>query len=135
MSRPNPLDPRHIQGQNPSTPERELGHTSSIPVRVQMDGNEEELGGKPAFLFKSGDLLAGSLDSSGGNLPAAPSGQWQLVRYFTLGVRDPGVGGINPEVIIRGIHGQGYLSLEAVSDRTRRADGRIITDLAQPREN
>jgi hypothetical protein len=108
MSRPNPLDPGHIQGQNPSTPERELGHTSNIPGRVQMEGNEEELGGKPAFLFGSGDLLAVSLDSSGANLPAAPSGQWQLVRYFTLGVRNPGVGGVNPEVIISGIHAQGY---------------------------
>jgi hypothetical protein len=108
MPRPNPLDPGNIQGQNPSTPERLPGHTSDIPVRGQMDGNEEELGGKPAFLFGSGELLAVSLDSSGANLPAAPSGQWQLVRYFTLGVRDPGIDGVNPEVIISGIHAQGF---------------------------
>jgi len=50
-----------------------------------------------------------SLDSSGANLPAPESGQkWEMARYFTLGVRDAGVEGINPETIIRGIRADGF---------------------------
>ena len=104
---PNSLDPGHIEGQNPATPERVLGHTAF--ARGENNANEETLGGRPAFVFVSGKQAAVTLDSSGENLPA-PSGPapWKLDKYFTLGVRDASAIDRNPETIIRAIAAQGY---------------------------
>jgi hypothetical protein len=104
---PNPLDPGHIDGQNPATPERLPGATPIVEGKATGAGNEEELGGRPAFLFKSGTLYGVSLDSSGANLPAQ-SIAWALDRYITLGVRDVGLPNITPEPVIRGIVARGY---------------------------
>lgn len=105
MPRPDPLSDGHIEGQNPATPERPPGSTSDVVS--EPGGNEEELGGRPAFLFRSGAMAGVTLDSSGANLPPhEPS--WTMERYFTLGVRDAGLETINPEVIIRGIKARGY---------------------------
>lgn len=106
---PDPLKPGHIEGQNPSTPERMPGHTSyySDESAKETSCNEEELGGRPAFLYCSGEWSAVTLDSSGQNLPALGPG-WNLKMYFTLGVRDAAPPGIIPEQVIRKIHLQGY---------------------------
>ena len=106
---PDPLKPGHIPGQNPATPERMPGHTGAVASATVADqGNEEELGGRPAFLFRAGDLHGVTLDSSGQNLPQTTPAQWQLESYFTLGVRDAVPGDINPEQIIRGVRAAGY---------------------------
>lgn len=68
--------------------------------------NEEDLGGRPAFLFGAGNMRGVTLDSSGANLPQVDEA-WQLLRCFTLGVRDVGVSGLNPEAIIRAIRTRG----------------------------
>jgi len=101
----DPLNPGRIPGQNPETPERLPGHTAA--VRSDPTGNEEELGGRPAFLFRSGTRRGVTLDSSGANLPPTDR-PWILARYITLGVRDVGFEGTNPEPVIRGIEAQGY---------------------------
>ena len=108
MPRPDPLAPGHIEGQNPATPERMPGHTAD--VESKPGGNEELLGGRPAFLFQAGEFAGATLDSSGANLPPAENGRpWQLEQMFTLGVRDVGPGDIYPEKIIAGIRAHGYL--------------------------
>lgn len=107
MAKPDPLDEGHIPGQNPATPERVHEHTRVVESRP--DGNEEDLGGRPAFLFRCGDMLGVTLDSSGANLPVIQTeGGWTLERYFTLGIRDVGLDDISPESIIRGIRANGY---------------------------
>lgn len=107
--KPDPLAPAHIEGQNPATPQRLPGHTGAV-ASAPAGGldNEEELGGRPAFLFKSGPLAAVTLDSSGANLPLRAAEPWQLQQAVTLGVRDVGLPGINPEPVIRGIFSAGY---------------------------
>lgn len=103
---PSPLDPGHITGQNPNTPERLPGSTAHVEGN---DANEETLGGRPAFVFVSGAQAAVTLDSSGENLPAPDGSEpWKLDRYFTLGVRDAPAIDRNPETIIRAIASQGY---------------------------
>lgn len=106
---PDPLKPGNITGQNPATPERMPGHTGyySDGDRSQVSDNEEDLGGRPAFLYRSGEWAGATLDSSGQNLPARQD-RWQLDRHFTLGVRDVGPESITPEEIIRGIQFRGY---------------------------
>ncbi len=107
--RPDPLSSGHIDGQNPSTPERLPGHTADVDSVSIGGDNENELGGRPAFLFEAGEMAGVTLDSSGANLPELAQGvRWQLARYFTLGVRSPGLQGVNPEPIIRGIRAQGF---------------------------
>ena len=109
MTKPDPLAPGNIPGQNPATPERLPGHSADAPPKASMPGNEEELGGRPAFLYHAGDMAAVTLDSSGANLPAPPGAQpWVLSRDFTLGVRDVGLENMSPEPIIRGIYSEGY---------------------------
>lgn len=103
---PDPLEPGHIDGQNPNTPERMPGHTRAVQPSGP-DANEEELGGRPAFLFQCGPLRGVTLDSSGENLPSE-AGKWTLERYFTLGIRDCGLEDIGPETLIRGIKARGY---------------------------
>lgn len=112
---PDPLKPGHITGQNPNTPERLPEHTADRNVRgrSQAQGNEEDLGGRPAFLFTSGNMSAVTLDSSGANLPPPPSGDWMLARYFTLGVRDAGLEDVRPEKIIQGVLAEGYFAWKA----------------------
>ena len=106
---PDPLKPGNIPGQNPATPERMPGHTAAVASETPAEqGNEEELGGRPAFLFRAGEWRGVTLDSSGQNLPKTPPSEWQLERYFTLGVRDAVPGDINPEQIIRGVRASGY---------------------------
>ncbi|MGD9659395.1 MAG: hypothetical protein AB7U61_17445 [Methylocystis sp.] len=107
FKRPDSLNPGQIEGQNPATPERLPSHTADVVSIPAAGANEEELGGRPAFLFESDGLAAVTLDSSGQNLPPRNGAGWQLVRYFTLGVRDAGLAGINPEPIIRRIHKRG----------------------------
>ncbi len=73
------------------------------------DANEEEFGGRPAYLFFSGDLAAVTLDPSGANLPAQPGEEpWLLDRSFVLGVRDVGLLDMNPEPLVLGIKTDGY---------------------------
>lgn len=105
---PDPEKPGHITGQNPETPERLPGHTAHVDPAPGAADNEEELGGRPAFLFAAGAWRAVTLDSSGSNLPKPEEERWRLVRYFTLGVRDAGLEGIDPEPILRGIVARGY---------------------------
>jgi len=106
---PDPLKPAHITGQNPATPERMPGHTGyySENDRSSNTANEEDLGGRPAFLFRSGEWAGVTLDSSGQNLPARGPG-WRLEQYFTLGIRDAAPMGIIPEQVVRAIHSDGY---------------------------
>jgi hypothetical protein len=108
FKRPDPLNPGQIEGQNPATPQRLPSHTADVASVPAGGANEEELGGRPAFLFEANNLAAVTLDSSGQNLPKSDGGSWRLVRYFTLGVRDAGLAGISPEPIIRGVHARGY---------------------------
>lgn len=104
---PDPLKPGHIQGQNPATPERHPGATGEVGSRHAGDANEEDLGGRPAFLFQSGVLGAVTLDSSGANLPDSGGLPWVLARMVTLGVRDVGLD-MNPEPVLAAIKSQGY---------------------------
>lgn len=108
FKRPDPLRPGEIEGQNPATPERLPSHTADVTSTPAGSVNEEELGGRPAFMFEADNRAAVTLDSSGQNLPASDGEQWHLVRSFTLGVRDAGIAGINPEPLIRGIYSRGY---------------------------
>jgi hypothetical protein len=117
LRRPDPLGAGKIEGQNPATPERLPSHTADVSSVPAGDANEEELGGRPAFLFEAGDLAAVTLDSSGQNLPMSDGEPWRLVRYFTLGVRDAGLAGISPEPIIRGVHAHGYYLWDRTSPR------------------
>jgi hypothetical protein len=117
LKRPDPLGPGKIEGQNPATPERLPLHTADVSSVPAGDANEEELGGRPAFLFEAGGLAAVTLDSSGQNLPTSDDERWRLVRYFTLGIRDAGLAGISPEPIIRGIHARGYYLWHKASPR------------------
>lgn len=106
---PDPLEPGNIPGQNPATPERMPGHTTAVEATpLADDSNEENLGGRPAFLFRAGEWCGVTLDSSGENLPKTSPTAWQLDRYFTLGVRDAGPGEVAPEQIIRGIRASGF---------------------------
>jgi len=118
---PDPLKPAHITGQNPQTPERMPAHTRYAFDRDadSASGNEEDLGGRPAFLYRSEEWAGVTLDSSGQNLPAR-NAPWTLERYFTLGVRDVGPQGVVPEQIIRGIHSAGYY-VWRVNDPSRTA--------------
>ena len=105
---PDPLKAGCITGQNPSTPERLPGHTGYYSDNDSaVAGNEEELGGRPAFLFRTGEWAGVSLDSSGKNLPGRGE-PWQLDQYFTLGVRHAVPANLNPEQIIRGVSADGY---------------------------
>lgn len=87
---------------------RQIGGGQATGPASVPDGsdNEEEMGGRAAFLFEAGDLCAATLDESGANLP--DDHQWRLVRSFTLGIRDVGVAGMSPEGMIRGILANGY---------------------------
>ena len=91
------------------TPERiprAAGHI--YPADRAEAANEEEVGGRPAFLFAAGDMAGVTLDPSGTNLPAPPRNtRWTLQRRFTLGVRDAGLGSVSPEPLIRGILASG----------------------------
>lgn len=105
---PDPLKPGHIRGQNPATPERHPGATGEVGSLHGGDANEEDLGGRPAFLFRAGGLAAITLDSSGANLPAVADGApWTLARTVTLGVRDVGLD-MNPEPVIVAIKRDGF---------------------------
>ena len=106
---PDPLEPGHIDGQNPATPERMPGHTGYYDdANPKTNGpNEERAGGKPAFLFQSGEWSAITLDSSGQNLPAREPG-WILKQYFTLGVRNAAPTGVIPEQAIRRVSIDGF---------------------------
>jgi len=107
---PDPLKPGHITGQNPATPERLPGHTSYYNednLANASRNNEEELGGRPAFLYRSGEWAGVTLDAGGQNLPHREGG-WHLERHFTLGVRDALPINVTPEQIIRGIRANGH---------------------------
>ena len=106
---PDPTKPGQIPGQNPSTPERMPGHTAYFQDTADHAGtsNEEELGGRPAFLYRSDDWSGITLDSSGENLPARSAG-WQLERYITLGIRDAIPADATPEQILAGIQARGF---------------------------
>ena len=82
---------------------------STAALRTTAEGNEEELGGVTAFVFKCRDEAAITLESSGANLPALlPPETWIFDRKFTLGVRDVCPIGLNPEPVIRTIRSQGF---------------------------
>lgn len=105
---PDPLKPGNIPGQNPATAERMPGHTSYYrDTDPAQDGNEEELGGRPAFLYRSGEWTGVTLDSSGQNLPWREL-PWKPAGEFTLGIRHAAPDGVTPEQIVRGIHVDGY---------------------------
>ena len=70
-------------------------------------GNEEEGGGRQAFLFECGDDAAITLDPAGTNLPKR-NGDWIVVKHFILGIRNVGLPHVSPEAIIRGIASRGY---------------------------
>jgi hypothetical protein len=108
FKRPDPLNPGDIEGQNSATPERLPSHIADVSSVPAGNANEEELRGRPAFLYEAKNLAAVTLDSSGQNLPQTDGVAWQLVRYSTLGVGDVGLADINPEEIIRGVHARGY---------------------------
>lgn len=108
--KPNPLDPGHIPGQHPATPERLPGHTADVPEAGHGGeaANEFELGGRPAFHFRCAGWDGITLDSSGANLPEVDAtAHWTLQRYITLGVQDVGVG-LNPEPVIQAIADHGF---------------------------
>lgn len=105
---PDPLKPGHIRGQNPATPELHPGATGEVGSLHGGDANEEDLGGRPAFLFRAGGVAAITLVSSGANLPAVADGApWTLSRTVTLGVRDVGLD-MNPEPVIVAIKRNGF---------------------------
>ncbi len=79
----------------------------STNVANLSTGNEEESGGRPAFLFKCGDDAAITLDPIGANLPDCLS-QWTLETQFLLGIRNVGLPHISPEPVIRGIAIRGF---------------------------
>jgi hypothetical protein len=110
MAKPDPLTPGQIEGQNPATPERLPRHPDAVSSQPAGSvANEEDMGGRPAFLFSAGDMAAVTLDSSGANLPPPADGDgWVLERYFTLGVRDAGLPDVSPEPIIQGVLAQGF---------------------------
>lgn len=77
-------------------------------MAADHDENENDLGGRPAYLFEAADLAAVTLDPSGADLPPTADGEpWRRVRELTLGVRDAGMVGMNPEPIIRGLLARG----------------------------
>ncbi len=56
MTKADPLSPGHVEGQNPAPSERHPVGMASIASDPR--GNEEELGGRLAFLFRSANGLA-----------------------------------------------------------------------------
>ena len=107
MGSRGPLDPGHIDGQNPGTPERLPGHTAV--VRSEQPLADQDIESLPAFHFRAGAMEAVALDSSGANLPPAPDGtRWQLIGEFTLGVQHAAPEGVIPEAILMGIRNAGY---------------------------
>ncbi|MBS0244332.1 MAG: hypothetical protein JSS20_19350 [Proteobacteria bacterium] len=105
---PDSLEPGHIAGQSPAPPERMAGHTAyDFSATAGDQGNEEDLGGRPAFLYRSGPWSGATLDQRGENLPRRDQ-PWKLERYFTLGVRDVLPFNATPEQVIRGIRTDGY---------------------------
>ncbi len=113
MANPDPLNPGHIDGQNPATPERMPGSTAEVLSQT----TSADIQGTPAFLFKAGGMGAVTQDASGANLPDSGEGPWVMEQYFTLGVRHVALGDINPEPVIRGIKAHGYYTW-----RLRRGD-------------
>ena len=105
----DPLKSGHIKGQNPATPERLPAHTGyySGDSSEFSGGSDEDLTGRPAFLYRSGEKAAITLDSSGQNLPDSSTG-WKLDGYFTLGARDADPADPTAEEMIRGIRADGY---------------------------
>lgn len=82
-------------------------HSTSVASR--SDANEEDLGGRCAYVFCSGEQRGVTLDPGGDNLPDLERGlSWTFDRSFTLGVRDVGLEDVSPEVMIRGILARGY---------------------------
>lgn len=118
---PDPLKSAHITGQNPATPERLPGHTRYYSESGSDTGAGvgEDLTGKPAFLYRSGDVSAVTLDASGQNLPGN-TGPWQLDSYFTLGARDAAMADATAEEMMHGIRSQGYFIWRS-SDRSSKA--------------
>ncbi len=62
---------------------------------------------RTAYLFRSGDRAAVTLNSRGLDLPSADA-PWIFTRSFTLGVQHAGLLDISPEPIIRGIRIRGH---------------------------
>ncbi len=79
------------------------------PVAASTDADNEELsGGRLALLFEAGSMAAVTLDGDQSRLPELPDGEpWRLVRRFVLGIRDPGLEGVSPEPVIRGLLAHG----------------------------
>lgn len=98
----DPLEPGHIVGQHPATPERLPGHTrfhTGAPNKPRRPG---EIAGAPAFLFGTGDLLALTLDQAGANLPPViDSEPWQLARYVSLTEGELRALGVDPAHVMR----------------------------------
>jgi len=64
---------------------------------------------RTAYLFRSGDSFAVSLDKAGANLPPpVDGGAWQFQQQFELGVKEAMPAPIDPEPILRGIKSRGY---------------------------
>ena len=74
------------------------------------DENEEELGGRTAQLFawKTWRLVTLDPPTSVFPHPEVSTPDWNFERTFTLGIRDAGIEGVNPETLVHAIRAQGY---------------------------
>lgn len=98
----DPLEPGHIVGQNPATPERLPEHTRFHTGAPRKPRRPEEIAGVPAFLFETGGLLALTLDQAGANLPPVPDAEpWQLARYISLDDDELRSLGLEPTQVVR----------------------------------
>lgn len=87
------------------------------------DANEEEFGGRPAYLFVSGAFAAVTLDPTAANLPhQAGEEPWRLEHSFTLGIRDVGPLDINPEPLVLGVKTDGYYMWRPGDPALRRSE-------------
>ena len=83
------------------------GHEPAWRETSDPTGEGEEV--LSAYLFRSGDLHAVTLDPAGVNIPLPGGhGRWQPVCEFALGVHAAMPVPINPEPILRGIKTFGY---------------------------
>jgi len=101
--------PRCRVGDSPAASTRRTGSIDGFTDKELLDDavNEEDHGGRPAYLFRSGKWAAITLESSGANLPDRGC-EWHLEQQFTLGIRSAAPPGIIPEQCVRSIHAHGY---------------------------
>lgn len=108
---PDPLADGHVEGQNPSTPERMPGHTAffSDDEKSPLLSTEPLLDGRPAFVLASGETYGITFDSSGNNLPPRPDGgTWILVQYASTSKDELGALGLDPLAAARDMAAVGF---------------------------